>query len=298
MIFPYAASLRRELSDRNIRWAIANGLAHEISMGKVPAVLYREDESGNHANFLPETYRRIQQTPDWSRRLSKVHTSARRALQSHDPGRMELDSSNSSDALLMNVFCHPDTLTLSGVREFLGLNDGVRSVFGYRPGVPLSNGRRDCTEIDMMLGDLLVEAKLTEYDFQTARWRLIERYRDLKDVFDIDLLEVHDGVVSSYQLIRSVLAVYALPDRRFCVLCDRRRPDLIDAWHRIMTAVKPYDLRCRLQLLTWQELAAVSPVPLAAFLGDKYGLKGDSRDMAMREANEVARQDMQRTHPH
>jgi hypothetical protein len=272
MVFPYAANLRHELSDRNIRWAIANGHAHEISMGKVPAVLFREDESGNHGNFLPETYRRIQQTPAWNRRLSKVHTSARKALQSHDPGRMEVDSSNSSDALLMNVFCHPDTPTAPAVRELIGLNPGVQPVFGYRPGVPLSNGRRDCTEIDMVLGDLLVEAKLTEYDFQTAPWRLIERYRDLKDVFDIDLLEVNDGVLSSYQLIRSVLAVYAVPGRRFCVLCDRRRPDLIDSWYRVMTAVKPYELRCRLQLLTWQELAAVLPTPLSRYLEERYGV--------------------------
>jgi len=272
MVFPYAANLRRELSDRNIRWAIGNGHAHEISMGKVPAVLYREDEFGNHGNFLPATYRLIRQTPDWSRRLSKVHTSARRSLQSHDPGRRELDSCHSSDALLMNVFCHPDILSTPAVRELIGVDAGVQPVFGYRPGVPLSNGQRDCTEIDMLLGDLLIEAKLTEYDFQTAPCRLIERYRDLSDVFDIDLLDIQKAVVSSYQLIRSVLAAYALPSRRFCVLCDRRRPDLIDAWYCIMTAVKPYDLRCRLQLLTWQELAAALPAKLTDFLGEKYGL--------------------------
>lgn len=272
MVFPYAASLRRELSDRNIRWAVDNGHAHEISMGKVPAVLYREDKSGNHGNFLRETYRRIQQTPDWKRRLSKVHTSARRALQSHDPGRMELDSCNSSDALLMNVFCHPDTLSSPGIRELVGLNAGVQPIFGYRAGVPLSNGRRDCTEIDMVLGDLLVEAKLTEHDFQTAPCRLIEKYRDLKDVFDIDTLDIEDRVVRSYQFIRGVLAAYAVPDRRFCVLCDQRRPDLIDAWYRIMTAVKPYDLRCRIQLLTWQEVAVVLSTPLRRFLEERYGV--------------------------
>ena len=274
--FPYATNLRRELSERNLRWALAQGHAHEVGRGTVPAILYREDETGSHGNFLPAAYRRIKQTPSWNRRLAKVHTSARRTLLSHDPHRCELDSCNSSDALLMNFFCHPSTLAAPAVRQLLGLKPGVASdvkpVFGHRPRIPLLNGRGDCTEVDMTLGDLLVEAKLTEYDFQTAPRRLIDRYRDLETVFHTDLLGIECGIVPSYQLIRSVLAAYAAPGLRFCVICDRRRPDLIDAWHRVMTAVRPYDLRCRLQLLTWQELAAAMPAPFTNFLNAKYGL--------------------------
>jgi hypothetical protein len=84
--------------------------------------------------------------------------------------------------------------------------------------------------------------------------------------------DLQNGVVASYQLVRGVLAAYAAPGSRFCVLCDRRRPDLIDAWHGVMMAVRPYDLRCRLQLLTWQELAATLPLSLRAFLERKYGV--------------------------
>ena len=47
---------------------------------------------------------------------------------------------------------------------------------------PLRNGKTDRTEIDMKLGDLMVEAKRTETDFQTAPLKMIERYRDLGDV--------------------------------------------------------------------------------------------------------------------
>jgi hypothetical protein len=36
----------------------------------------------------------------------------------------------------------------------------------------------------MKLGNLMVEAKLTETDFQTAPARMIERYRDFGEVFD------------------------------------------------------------------------------------------------------------------
>ena len=173
----------------------------------------------------------------------------------------------------MNIFCHPATLVTPAVRRLLGVNAGEEPIFGYRPGVPLRSGRRDCTEIDMMLGDLLIEAKLTEYDFQTAPRKLIERYRDIKAVFDIDELEILDGTVQSYQLIRGVLAAHASPGHRFCVFCDGRRPDLIAAWHRILTTVKLYDLRCRLQLLTWQELAGVLPGEIQAFLHVKFGIK-------------------------
>lgn len=48
--------------------------------------------------------------------------------------------------------------------------------------------RRDNTEIDMRLGELLVEAKLTESDFQSANIGLISRYRDLETVFHIEEL--------------------------------------------------------------------------------------------------------------
>ena len=62
------------------------------------------------------------------------------------------------------------------------------------------------------------------------------------------------GIVSGYQLIRGVLAAYATGGS-FCVFCDARRPDLIENWYSVMRAVRSCVLRCRLQLLTWQELA-------------------------------------------
>ncbi|WP_263382265.1 PGN_0703 family putative restriction endonuclease [Granulicella arctica] len=267
----YAADLRRELSVRNLQWALRHPGSHEVSLGNPPAILYREDDAGNHGNFLADSYRRIRETPAWARRLTKVHTSAKRALLSRDPDRRELDSSNSSDALLMNIFCHPEVLTSQGTRLLLGIDTEAEPQFGYKPGVPLQSGRRDCTEVDLKLADLLIEAKLTEYDFQTASRKLIDRYRDLEEVFNLDDLEILGTIVVSYQLIRGVLAAHAT-DQRFCVLCDARRPDLIAAWHRILRAVRIYDLRCRLLLLTWQELAATLPGDLQIFLEAKYGI--------------------------
>jgi hypothetical protein len=47
---------------------------------------------------------------------------------------------------------------------------------------------------------------------------------------------------------------------------------LIEAWYRIMRAVRPFELRHRLKLLTWQELATTLPHDLRQFLNSKYGI--------------------------
>ena len=82
---------------------------------------------------------------------------------------------------------------------------------------------------------------------------------------------MRDGKLSGYQLIRGTLAAYAT-GLSFSVFCDARRPDLIQAWYGILRAVRAADLRCRLKLLTWQELASVLPLNLQEFLAVKYGI--------------------------
>ena len=73
----------------------------------------------------------------------------------------------------------------------------------------MSGQRFDRTEVDMRLGRLLVESKLTESDFQTAPASLVEDYRDVEEVFDMASLPRLDGRYVSYQLIRNVLAAYS-----------------------------------------------------------------------------------------
>jgi hypothetical protein len=183
----------------------------------------------------------------------------------------ELDCANSSDALLMNIFCYPGVTGGTKFRSLLANEAAASPAFGYKPRTPLMNGRFDNTEIDMRLGDLLVEAKLTESDFQSAREELVERYRDLEVVFDRGMLAVHQGRYRNYQLIRGALAAYAT-GCSFCVLCDARRPELMERWFEVIRAIRLYELRCRLQLLTWQELCATLPLPLQRFLEEKYGI--------------------------
>ena len=123
----------------------------------------------------------------------------------------------------------------------------------------------------MRLGGLMVEAKLTETGFQNAPLRLVDRYEDFNDVFDISELPRSSDLVRHYQIIRGVLAAYSTGGS-FCLICDGRRPDLVESWYSIVRVVRGCDLRCRLQLVTWQELAGAVPKALQQFLGEKYGI--------------------------
>ncbi len=76
---------------------------------------------------------------------------------------------------------------------------------------------------------------------------------------------------ASYQLIRSVLAAHAA-NCSFCVIHDERRPDLREEWFQIIAAVRSAEIRVRLKVLTWQELAALLPDALQQFLDLKYGI--------------------------
>jgi hypothetical protein len=268
---PGGVGLRTELSLRALAFAKGQGLLYERTDGSVPGVLFGQDEDGHHGNFHPLAYQKICSNPQWARRLGKVHTAFKRSRVRSNWQWKELDCAHSSDALLMSIFCHPDVMTSTSVRAMLGIESEATPDFGFKPRTPLHNGKRDNTEIDMKLDQLLVEAKLTESDFQSARFDLISRYRDLEAVFDLADLPLWNGKHCSYQLIRGTLAAYAA-GCSFCVFCDARRSDLIEAWYRIMRAVRPFELRHRLKLLTWQELATTLPHDLRQFLNSKYGI--------------------------
>jgi hypothetical protein len=258
--------LRRDLSRRN--GERARDFEHELSYGAVPSVIYQEQEGG-HGNFIAASYRAICKNAEWRRRLEKVYTGGRWVPRTWDRKRRELDCANSSDALLMNVFCYPGVLKgqLCGL---LGVEQGLTPQFGWRAPVPLVNGRGDRTEVDMRIDDLLVEAKLTEAGFQPAPDRLVMRYRDLKEIFDLEELQTGSGF-RGYQLIRGVLAAHAA-ECSFLLLCDERRRDLIDRWFDVLKAVRSYSFRNRLRLLTWQEVAGAVPGKLQKFLAEKYGI--------------------------
>lgn len=204
--------------------------------------------------------------------MQKVHSQGRKSLPCCENGIWrELDACTSSDALLMNVFCYPGVFRSGRVCSTLNLKLPAIPEFGFRARVPLANGKLDRTEVDMRLGDLLIEAKLTESDFQKAPKAVVHGYRDFGEVFEDEDLPQTARDYGSYQLIRNVLAAHA-SGCDFCVLTDARRPDLIEDWYAVMRCMRPVDLRIRCKVLTWQELAKALPIRLREFLGEKYGI--------------------------
>jgi hypothetical protein len=269
---PLATRLRQALGARNREYAARHELTMRESFGAQAVMCYLPAEDGqSHGNFLTESYLHILEKTDWCKRLGKVHTQARHWLPREERRWRELDSSNSSDALLMNIFCFPGTLRESRVFDLLGIENGTLPEFGVRARVPLANGRFDRTEIDMRIGGLLVEAKLTEPDFQSSDAAVLETYRDFAEVFERQSLPREGSRYISYQLIRNVLAAYA-GQCSFCVMADARRPDLREAWYQVMRCVQILDLRLRCKMITWQELAEALPDRLQTFLVEKYGI--------------------------
>ena len=269
----FSAALRRDLAERAQKYAAAQGLPHSMSYGEPAIPCFGPDEGELlHGNFLPESYRAIRKNTAWNRRLAKVHTQGRRSLPTTDRGRWrELDSCTSSDALLMNIFCHPRVLRDGKVAALVGAEPRSHASFGHKARVPLVNGRLDRTEVDLRLGDVLIEAKLTETDFQSARKEVLLTYRDFPEVFDWQQLPQSATCYLCYQLLRNVLAACALACS-FCLLIDARRPDLRDAWYAVMRCVKPVELRTKLRIATWQEVSQAVPPKVQAFLEAKYGI--------------------------
>lgn len=263
-----ASELRREISARNV--LRAEKFHHELSASSSPSVIYCESD-GSHGNFVPASWAAIVGNPSWHHRLAKAYTASRNVPRAADRRRFELECATSSDALLMNIFCYPRLLRRESLCRLLAIEAGLQPEFGVRPAIPLAAGRFDRTEIDMRLGDLLIEAKLTEADFQRAPLRLLSRYSQLEQVFDPERLPILNGVLHSWQLVRGVLAAHA-SSGRFAVFCDRRRADLIDRWFEVMQAVIDCSLRTRLCLLAWQEIGATLPAALRLFLAEKYGI--------------------------
>jgi hypothetical protein len=268
----FVSSLREELIARNSSYAVLNLLPHVTSYGELPVVVYQQSECGrHHGNFVAASYRAILRRPEWRKRLQKVHSQGRRSLPAKDGSWRELDSSMSSDALLMNIFCYPGVTRRREVCGVLGLEPGSVPEFGFMPRIPLLSEATERTEVDMKLGNKIFEAKLTEGDFQIQRAELVEGYRNLRDIFECRHLPRLGRKYVSYQLIRNVLAAQAL-SLDCCTLLDARRPDLLEDWYGIVRCIQFGGLRARCKVLTWQELAASLPAALRRFLSVKYGI--------------------------
>jgi hypothetical protein len=265
--------LRAALRERALAYATARGLHYYESVGKKNPVVIFSATGDNHGNFIERSYQAALQVPEIRRRLLKRHSQARALPSQFSNTACELDSSNSSDALLINIFCHPE-IGSGSVCQFLGIEQWAAPIFGMRvrvDGEPIGPPRRH-TEIDMVLScGLAIEGKLTESDFQQASDPYVHRYRHLEEIFDVRRLPRCRKGFESYQLIRNILAAHQRRGR-FMVLYDQRRPDLLARWEAVVQAIRIPALRNQCTAVTWQGLARVVPDELRSFLLEKYGI--------------------------
>ena len=270
----WGSALRRELAQRAKRFAVAHNITHYESCGFPPTILFPSDPANlRHGNFIDDSYAAILENPTWAKRLEKAHPRHDALPEDRRDDARELDSSNSSDALLMNCFCYPGAATRIFQSFLPSLPTGPSELleFGVAGKVPLLNGKCDKTELDMRAGTVVFESKLTESHFYEASAGKLERYRDLYTVFDITALPRTDDTYQGYQLIRNILAA-AVHDYHFVLLCDDRRPDLLRHWQQVRGAIRAADLRVRSHLLLWQQVVDACPSALQNFLREKYGL--------------------------
>jgi hypothetical protein len=188
-------------------------------------------------------------------------------------GYKEMQSSNSSDALAMSIFCHPELINWKGVANLFGNSPITKIEFGQDPKI-LKKGNPEPrpTEVDVLINNKIIcEAKLTESDFTEKEKPSVEEYDDFAIVFETDKLSQNEKVYHNYQLIRNILAAHK-HQNSFVLLCDARRPDLVRAFIETVVCIKEISLRTRCKIVFWQDIAAASGKDLQDFLRDKYGI--------------------------
>ncbi len=164
------------------------GAPSYTSLGLTPTRLFETyDDGRRHGNFFDASYLAICAELAWKARTEKAHSQMQALPSDKRLGARELDSCNSSDALLMNCFCYPGAAERI-VATLLPSVAYTTPSFGVRGEVAPIKGGRDATEIDMQIGSAIFEAKLTEHDFTSRPKSHVERYAGFMEIFEVDAL--------------------------------------------------------------------------------------------------------------
>lgn len=213
-------------------------------------------------SFHPESLENIHRTSEWNSRTRKAHPNV--------AGALEMQSSNSSDALLMSIFCYPSIAKWAGIKKILG--NGVEAIaFGVPGAVRKNNGQIDTTEIDMALPGVFCEAKLTEADFTQKRPEVVESYDGLQETFHSEALPRVGSDYDNYQIIRNLLAAKQ-HNRDHILFCDERRPDLVRRYMTTVSCLRNIEDRMRCRVIFWQEVVAACGESLRKWIEEKYGI--------------------------
>jgi hypothetical protein len=171
----------------------------------------------------------------------------------------------------MNIFCHPKIGNWKGIRDLFNVNK-IASLFGVKPRIPLKDGRKDSTEIDLSFGNIFAEAKLTESDFTQKHREIVENYKAVKEVFHFEKLPKKGEEILNYQIIRNILATFH-SNKRHILICDDRRGDLIRSYYDVVKCIKDVDVRQGCDIIFWQDIWEKVGKDLREFLSGKYGIE-------------------------
>ena len=265
----WVAELRRELTLRAITYAQQNNLPHFLSKGGTIFFEPYLDASGvtRHGNFFAPSYQIIRHDPEWAGMLNHGVANSNAIPRLKQGIAMETDSSCSTAALAMSLFCLPE------------INEAVASILNIEAGRPhfageiRGSGRRKKDrqlEPDIILnnGEVYLWAILTESLTGAMTVSELEQQPSIKRFTDPHRLAVSGGIVRYADVLKMYLTARQ-NNARFVLIVDHRRQDLAKAYRRIMQAAKLADTGC---LLTWQEIAKVLPVEAQAFVQQKYGI--------------------------
>lgn len=216
-------------------------------------------------SFYQESFNHINENEKWRKRLEKQHPYFKDSTK-------EMQSSNSSDALLMNVFCNPSISKNIGLIKLLHIqidNASKDIIFGYKPGFSNESSSRQ-TEIDMKIGNHIFEAKLTESSFTKKAIDIVLKYPHINEIFDVNGLPINsDEEVLGYQLIRNICAAYKY-NYDFTVLLDENRIDLIESFNKITQTIKIEHLKNRINYVSWQNIIHTLDGDFREYLAKKY----------------------------
>ena len=254
-------TLKKELKKYALAFADKRNL--EVDKSHYSAVLFSHVKDCFH----PESYENILNNENWKARTAKNHPKV--------PGKKEMQSSNSSDVLLMNIFCHPKIGKWAGVSKIIGFKPD-KIEFGSPGAVRLRNEKADETEIDLSLTGCLCEAKLTEQDFTKKQAEKVEEYAELENIFHREALprtvsDSDHADYDNYQIIRNLLAAIQ-HERKHILFCDERRPDLVRRYMETVSCLREVQHRMNCRVIFWQEIVSVCGDSLREWIEEKYGM--------------------------
>jgi hypothetical protein len=209
-------------------------------------------------SFYDKTFNNIINNQEYLNRIGKIHPKV--------PTILEMQSSNSSDAILMNIFAHPEVKDWKPLRDLLSINSNDDIEFGWNP--VHENEKWKKTEIDVKIGNSIFEAKLTETDFKSKHLNIVLRYVDVEKMIDLKAL-TKDEIVSNYQLIRNIVTAKKY-GYKFHLLIDDSRTDLRNEFDKVKNSIIDKSLANSIELITWQQISTCVSDDLKEFLTEKY----------------------------